>query len=383
MQLDLNLIHKDLSDPDSLEPKDVLKRIKKRKWKEEPFKAQNWGIWLHHMGAYVGKIKPAMAYHLIMSASRKKQIVLDPFCGIGTIPLESDILGRKAIGNDLNPYAYIVSKAKFQRKKINQIREDIGKIKINTKNISIKECSEFMKKFYHPDTLKEILYLIKYFKRKKNFFLLGCLLGIVHGHRPGHLSAVTSLVIPYLPREKAIYKEVIPRLTQKVDRMYRNDFPLKTKGLILNSNAKSIPLKRSSVDIVITSPPYFNTLDYSSDNKLRNEFLGVDDRKKILLKKRLIQKNTTYIEEMVKVGIEIKRILKNGRYCIFILGDLHQGKKIINTALEVSREYNKIGYITHGIIEDSMPVNKAIPNKYKRNKLDRILVMTNGPYQKI
>ena len=35
----------------SFEPLKVYNRIKKQKWKDSPFKAQNWGIWLHHMGA--------------------------------------------------------------------------------------------------------------------------------------------------------------------------------------------------------------------------------------------------------------------------------------------------------------------------------------------
>ena len=45
--------------------------------------------------------------------------------------------------------------------------------------------------FYDEVTLKEILFLINKLKRDKKYFLMGCLLGIIHGHRPGHLSAVT------------------------------------------------------------------------------------------------------------------------------------------------------------------------------------------------
>jgi len=38
-------------------------------------------------------------------------IVLDPFCGSGTIPLEAQRLGLRTIGSDLNPVAVLVSKA--------------------------------------------------------------------------------------------------------------------------------------------------------------------------------------------------------------------------------------------------------------------------------
>ena len=43
----------------------------------------------------------------------------------------------------------------------------------------------------------------------------------------------------------------------------------------------------------------------------------------------------------------------------------------------------KIGFITHGIVDDKMPINKAIPDKRKRDKLDRILIMTNGKYKEV
>ena len=111
--------------------------------------------------------------------------------------------------------------------------------------------------------------------------------------------------------------------------------------------------------------------------------MGISEEKKGKLKSSLIQRNPTYIEEMLEVGKEMKRVLKKGKYCIFILGDLHSGKKVVNTAHEISTAYKDLGFVTHGIIEDAMPVNKAIPSGIKRSKLDRILVMTNGPFKKV
>ena len=84
-----------------------------------------------------------------------------------------------------------------------------------------------------------------------------------------------------------------------------------------------------------------------------------------------------YLNEMEKVGLELKRVLKKKSLCIFILGDLHSGKKIVNTAEEVGKVYKKIGFKVHAIIDDAMPTNKAIPTNIKRQKLDRIMIMTN------
>lgn len=358
-------------------PKYVVKEISKAKWKGEPYRFQNWANWLHRMSAYVGKIKPGMAHWIIRAASKEGDVILDPFCGIGTVPLEADFLDREGIGVDLNPYAFAISRAKFDRAPIEEHLKWLDSLKLSVGKVSLAKSSEFMRKFYHPKTLKEILAIKDLLIKEKKYFLLGCLLGIIHGHRPGHLSAVTSLVIPYDPKTKAEYKEVIPRLQQKVKRMYRDGFLLKTRSKSIHADSRKLPLRDNVVDLVISSPPYFNTLDYVNDNRLRLEFLGYNQEKKEGLKKDLIQDRENYLNEMGKIGLELRRVIKKGGFCILILGDLHSGKTIINTAEKVRDIFKELGFKFHGIINDAMPVNKCIPSKIKRNKFDRILVMTN------
>src|SRR5437867_3708157 len=68
---------------------------------------------MHQLAPYVGKMKSGMARALIQEFTREGDIVLDPFCGSGVVPYESLLTGRHAIGNDLNPYAYVLTKAKL------------------------------------------------------------------------------------------------------------------------------------------------------------------------------------------------------------------------------------------------------------------------------
>jgi len=360
-----------------LSPDMILDRLKQANWKKSPYKYQNWGNWLHRMSAYVGKINPAMAHWIIKSSSNVGDVVLDPFCGVGTIPLEADLLGRIGIGIDLNPYAFTICRAKFDRSPMEEHLSWLDSIVIDTSKIDLHDIPKSVIKYYHPETLKEIIFIKDLLVKEKKYFLLGCLLGIIHGHRPGHLSAITSLVIPYKPRTKPEYKEVIPRLKQKVRRMYKSGFPLETNSKAYYADARNIPLEDDSIDLVISSPPYFNTLDYVGDNWLRLEFLGFDEKQRGYLKHKLIQNKTNYLDEMRKVGIELRRVIKDKGYCIFILGDLHNGKNVVNTSQEVKKVYEDLGFTAHGILDDDMPVNKCIPSNYKRQKLDRILVMTN------
>ena len=134
-------VHVDIEDHKDFSPKNVIARINDSTWKEFPYSKQNWGNWLHHMGAYVGKMKPAMAHYLILSATKKNQKILDPFCGIGTINTESSFLKRHSFGNDLNPYAYAISAAKSDRRNIQEHIKYIENIKIKTSRIKIDKYS--------------------------------------------------------------------------------------------------------------------------------------------------------------------------------------------------------------------------------------------------
>jgi DNA modification methylase len=366
----------------------ILNEIKKKPWKQEEFKKQSWGIWLHKMSPYVGRIKPAFAHWLIRICSKENDTILDPFCGIGTVLLEADLLGRIPIGIDLNSYAIAICKAKFDRRGLQNELKYLKNLKLNANGIDLSSVPEFVKEYYHPDTLKEIIALRDKLIEDKRFFLLGCLLGIAHGHRPTqHLSIVTGYIIPYIPNPKprVEYREVMPRMIKKVERMYKNQFPLETKARIYEADTRKIPLEDNSADVIISSPPYYDTLDYISSNKLRLALLGLDLNAQEKLKTDLIQQRKTYLEEMRKTAFEVRRVLKPHGLCIFILGDLHTAKFSLNTAEDVFKVYQQEGFNVHGIVTDEIPSEKTTIVKFrgkeaierKKKKLDRILIMTN------
>ena len=71
------------------------------------------GYRLHSIAPYVGKTRPALARDLILQYTRPGELVWDPFCGSGTIALESRILLRNIIASDVNPYAVTLTRAKL------------------------------------------------------------------------------------------------------------------------------------------------------------------------------------------------------------------------------------------------------------------------------
>src|SRR5437763_6242052 len=71
-----------------------------------------WYHPMHQLSPYLGRFPPAICRYFICKFSRAGEVVYDPFCGSGTVPLEACLLDREAVGNDVFIYAYILSHAK-------------------------------------------------------------------------------------------------------------------------------------------------------------------------------------------------------------------------------------------------------------------------------
>ena len=356
-----------------------IKKLKKREWKKGLFERQSWGHSLHRIGPYVGRIKPSFAHFVIKYLTKPNDVVLDPFCGIGTISLESALQGRSAIGVDLNPYAIAIAKSKTQTN-LNEKKliEKINKIKIHTKKIDLSDIPSWVKNYYNYKTLKEIYFLLSIFKKNKNFFLYGCLLAISQGHRIGHLSKPSAWTLPFKPKDDdpGEYREVKPRLISKVIRNLKDGSLNKKLIEIRKGDSKKIKLKPGSVDIIISSPPYYNTLDYVNSHRLRLANMGIYKKNTTQsLRKKTIQHFNTYLEDMEKVIINIKNALKRNGLCVFILGDCFKGKKIINTSKEIRKILERNGFYYISTVNDQIPINKSIQKKTKNIKYERILIV--------
>ena len=87
----------------------LIEKFQELDWTFRGIKARE-GI--HGIHSYPAMMAPPIARRLIGELTNHGDTVLDPFCGSGTVLAEAILLGRRAIGYDINPLALLIAKVK-------------------------------------------------------------------------------------------------------------------------------------------------------------------------------------------------------------------------------------------------------------------------------
>src|SRR5437867_9643348 len=66
----------------------------------------------HALCPYFAMFPESFAAHWIATLTQPGDVILDPFCGRGTLPFQALLMGRLGVGVDVNPVAYCISRAK-------------------------------------------------------------------------------------------------------------------------------------------------------------------------------------------------------------------------------------------------------------------------------
>jgi hypothetical protein len=234
---------------------------------------------LHQLAPYIGKLKAVIARDLISRFTNPNDVVLDCFSGSGTVPLEAVLLGRSVVASDRSPYAVTLTRAKLEAPQSDEQAIQMVELRLRRARerplYAQSILPEWVKQFFHPNTLQDALRFADECIEQDDQFLLACLLGILHHQRPGFLSYPSSHLVPYLrdkkyPREQfpEMYEErsLAPRLIAKVRRALKTPVrrPAGVTAYASQEDITQLTLDRE-VDAIITSPPYMNALDYVRD----------------------------------------------------------------------------------------------------------------------
>lgn len=345
---------------------------------------------LNSLSPYIGRLRPECAQLLIDKYATPGEPIFDPFCGSGTVLLQGWKSGYDVYGNDLSPYAYVLSLGKmfpYESEADAQAALQNYKKRISDRALStsLDDVPSWIREFYDPMTLKEILACFYYFRRYKEWFLLSCLLGILHHQRPAFLSYPASHGAPYLrtqkyPRESYpemyAYKNVAEKLSEKITRVYKN-FPnlsFNQNRHVYNKDISTMQLGKIPSGTIITSPPYMRSLTYARDNRLRLWFLGLEDW--AALDDRISPVRNNFIDLMQTSINKWARYQKSGARCILVVGDIDiviKGKR--QSLADFIKEISSRHYLFIEAFQDPIPESHKLVKGNNNIKREIIVVL--------
>lgn len=283
---------------------------------------------IHGMYPYRGKISALEAAAVVSSFPAVSKI-LDPFCGSGTIVYEAKRAGlAEAWGTDLNPLAQWLTEAKLQCPDdlTEAINELARVLKENPVAPSVRD--ERLLFYFHEQTLREIESVSQVFSGLSPY-LKGCFAGALALAARGCNGYMWTSSTVGKNLEDKIYVPFFEKFSAKVK---KHHFPVSSNGLYEFAQHDARSLSRlfgeKHFDIVFTSPPYFDALDYTAYYaKILYLLLGIDSGE---VRPTLIQKTSTYEEDMRQVLEELVKVTSDQGKIIFVVGDKKTKSGVIN-----------------------------------------------------
>jgi len=294
-----------------------------------------------HELSYRACFKPQLPAFFIELFTQPGDVVYDPFMGRGTTVIEAVLRGRIPYGNDINPLSQVLTEPRIQPPHLNQIYDRLNEIPWSKfKNIKNKKLLTF----YHPKTLAQVEGLRTWLNRRRQRAVLDktdrwiqmVAVNRLTGHSSGFFSIYTMPPnqAVSLDRQKKINKKRgqkatfrdVPNLIAKKSASLLSQMTVldkDSKYLLLTKPAhKTSQIPSHSVNLVVTSPPFLDTVDYTTDNWLRCWFLGIDVKSIPISQYRNIDRWSAFVRKTLK---ELARVTRLKGYIAFEVGEVRKG----------------------------------------------------------
>ena len=300
-----------------------------------------------HEVSYRACFKPQLPRFFIERLTRPGDTVYDPFMGRGTTLLEAGLLSRVPVGCDINPLSKALVEPRLQPPSLDAVRERLSTVDWG----ACEEMPEELLTFYHPDTLREISALKAYLLRRQAVGDLDAVdrwirmvaVNRLTGHSTGFFSVYTlppnqAVSLNAQRKINADREQVPPRrsvptlILSKSRSLLKDCNEQSTRSLssvagryqLVTGSASATPdIASSSVDLVVTSPPFLDVVNYAGDNWLRCWFCGIDAAD---VKLTVVKRIEDWRDAMTAVFVELARVLKPGGHVAFEVGEVRGGR---------------------------------------------------------
>ena len=405
-------------------------------WKDQQ---RLWGHAFHPMCSYLASFPASLTHALIARYSRPGDVVLDPFSGRGTTALQACAEGRVGVGNDLNPFAHLLTAAKVEPAtraqavtRMTQLRlgwnaGSAGWLALGNRIAADPRSADALVPTagsggspdggiepvpvevalaFHPRTLGQLLFVRASLRLddRTDRFLAAALTGILHGKSASYLSELMPNTFSMAPRYVRDFaartnfaspeRDVFDGLSKKLDRLFRQA-PPSMEGIALLGDARDLaPRARAALRargradrarLVVTSPPYLRVVKYGYYNWLRTWFLGFDARA-IDAALDDAHHREPYLAFLRDVLAGLRPILSDDAVVVLVIGDVEtdRGRKIRGGMDLAARVWESAaapeGYRLAGVALDDIAPNRKMTKLWgdeagRATKTDRILVL--------
>lgn len=243
----------------------------------------------HGLVKYPAKYIPHIPRWAITNFSQPGDLVIDPFNGSGTTALECLINDRDYIGIDINPIAILATKVKTTPLSLLKIQKNIENLKKNLANLETNAVNKIdfeLQDFWFDSSALNKIFQIKSaieFVKDKNI-------------RNLMLISLSSIIkkVSYLDegqlKVKRDAKKVLNGVPDPIQLFFKRLEKDATSISSLKPNSKAkincfigtatsiesiLKNKDNSVDLIVTSPPYINAMNYPMYHRYELLLLGL------------------------------------------------------------------------------------------------------------
>ena len=316
-----------------------------RSWQGVPFffnefwtAGQRQGHSLHEV-SYRACFKPQLPEFFIARLTQPGDAVYDPFMGRGTTLVQAALMGRRPIGNDINPLSTLMARPRVSPPSIGDVDTRLGLIPWDRPT----EIPEELLVFYHPDTLAEISALRAYLLDRERAGTIDAIddwirmvaINRLTGHSPGFFSVYS------MPPNQAVSVAAQRKINEKrgqtpPQRRIDAIIAKKTRALLKDGRPEAglqgefysapsdatLAIPTGSVKLVVTSPPFLDIVQYAADNWLRCWFAGIDAATIEISMHRRPEDWTAFVH---RTFAELGRIVAPGGHVAFEVGEVRNG----------------------------------------------------------
>jgi len=311
----------------------------------------------HKFHSYPARFIPHIPLTFIKLFTKEKETIVDPFCGCGTTLVEAFLNNRHSIGNDFNPLSALISKVKttlIDETELDELNKrlagingnldlDNGKIKEIISNMPSRKISKLFDRntVSHLEAIRETLLEINE-DGYSDIYDLG---------RVALSSTIWSLVEHGISDVKDTFLKKATQMENELKKTAKivENIPNVT---VINGDARKLEIELESTDLIVTSPPYVNALDYYRVHMYNMFWLDMDvaafKKHEIGAHSRFINNRfrllSEYLGDMLRSVIEMNRILKQGKFCVIVVGNSSLEFELIESHKFLAEMSKKIGF---------------------------------------